>query len=112
MIVSSRPTAGPRLCRVLAAILLLVGVVPTLCRAGSEQSSGYFFLSARPTDEGKRLLERDRKAVDEKKVRLKPEYYTTTIHGPFRSRFEARRALRALRREAPETTYYTRIYKL
>jgi hypothetical protein len=93
----------------LAAVLLLGASTPTVCDAGSGES-GYFFLSARPTAKGVRMLEAQKD--EEKKKRLRPEYYTTTIHGPFRTRIEARRALRARKSADSEYTYYTRIYKL
>jgi hypothetical protein len=87
-------------------VLLAAGPVPALGQTPTEP--GYFFLSAHYTGKNRR-----RPKSDDGKLQFLPEYYATVLHGPFKTRLEARRALRVQKRgRGGKDKYFTRIYKL
>jgi hypothetical protein len=94
--------------------VVVILVVVALCTgsggAANGKTAGYYFLSAHyiPSEH----IEKINEELNENEYFDVNEECITILHGPFKTRFRAIRAMRNRKRKDKYRSYYTKIYKM
>lgn len=93
---------------VFVCILLFQAVGKGNTSSDSPRPSGYYFLSARLLEVQDSTKQSALISIDT----ILTDYSDAKLHGPFRSKFIARRALREYRREQRKKIFCTSVFKM
>ena len=93
---------------VFVSILILQGGGRANASSESPHPSGYYFLSAQLLEVQDSTKQCALLSIDT----ILTDYSNAKLHGPFRSKFVARRALREFKREQRNKIYCTSVFKI
>jgi hypothetical protein len=90
-------------------LLICCGICLT-SYAESDKKIGYFYMSGRFTGEKSITYSQDDEKVRDTLNSKKS--YATDVHGPYRSKWGAMRAMHEQKRKEKDSIYFTRVFKL